>query len=373
SAPFRRVITTKRNHLPQLYSEVVSITTGTSALGNSASNKQYFDLHSQATRLRGKLVGALKVIKDTAQEWQTALEDIDDVDTNEHETDVLVTYFTDTTTESKSIAAIEGDIEEQLADLDSEIAILDRLLTASSSTTKDLGDATKLRYLESALEGRALDLFTHLRKRGTSYAAIISRFQTEYGQDEFASMLTSNPYSGPPSRQSEERPVTTTVTSDRIRMLTGSTKLLNPSNGREEDAEVFLDCGAAVTLISETKRIALGLRTLRKESLDLTGVGGRSDGTKEYDIVSVTVPSLKGNLQMEAIVFPEPLTSELPQARLSRADKRVLRKMDVCLAQPIDSDRRVTPHLLIGGTSFYEVTGIASSRLPSGLLTVPTA
>lgn len=230
---------------------------------------------------------------------------------------------------------------------------------------KDLGDATKQRYFESSLEGEALDLLCHCPVRFHSAARCTKSHIPFEAKAQVSDESSKKPKAQDWKDTSHERTIPVAAGNDPIRMITESAKLVNPEDGRTENVDIFLDCRSVV---SEKTRSKLGLQIIHREPLDLTGDRVISDGIKVNEIVHVSLPTNNGSIAMDAIIHPESLT-----CALTTADKKVLQKMNTTSAQPIHRALRVTPHLLIGGKTFYESTGIASKRIPSGLFTVLTA
>lgn len=125
------------------------------------------------------------------------------------------------------------------------------------------------------------------------------------------------PFVNDKSTDSSPVPITVATSSDRIRMLTGTVTVSNPHSGYTDKVDVFLDSGAAVSLISSLTREKLALPTVRVEYLNLSGLAGMGNGPKQYDIVQISLYTKHGPILVDAVVHSEPITGSIPMATLS--------------------------------------------------------
>lgn len=144
SRTFRRVISTKRNGLKVLYSEVEKISVNTDGLSVDASADECHKLLLEIPRIRQKLESSVEVIKSNAKKWESAIEELENDEEKLTERRILTQYFTDSSLESNSITAIESDVIEQIHALAAEESSLTRMMKYALSRNENLGGASAI-------------------------------------------------------------------------------------------------------------------------------------------------------------------------------------------------------------------------------------
>ena len=169
------------------------------------------------------------------------------------------------------------------------------------------------------------------------------------------------------------------IMNNRARVWTTQAKVVNPKSGRSMLTTILLDTGSAVSLLTEEAAKQLNLPAKGKRKMQLSGIGGRVEPEKLYDISEIEIETFHGPLRVEVARDKGPIVAPLTVRAMSNEDKAYMRRRRIRVDKDAPSGP-LQPQLLLGANHVMTVVqggqkgrGKRNVSLPSGLTMLRTS